>query len=169
MERDIILIGMPGCGKSTIGEILAKRMKCSFMDLDVAIEEKSGKTIKEIFASEGEFEFRQIETEVFQNVVGEGRVIATGGGVVTIPENKEIASGGIIVFLNRPLEILLKTIDTSQRPLLTSGRERLKTLYQERYKLYCEWADIRIENVGDIEDVVEQIINEVKRYENHGN
>lgn len=166
--RDIILIGMPGCGKSTIGKILAKEMNRAFLDLDSAIEEKAGITINEIFATEGEVSFRQLETEVFQRETGKERVIATGGGIVTMPCNRACARRGVVVFLDRPLEVLLATTSTTERPLLKDGVERLKTLYQERYQLYCEWADIQIENIGAIEVIVEKIINEVNRYENYG-
>lgn len=167
--KDIILIGMPGCGKSTVGKLLAKEMNRPLVDLDRVIEEKAGKSINEIFATQGEAEFRKMETETFQNAVGGGRIIATGGGIVTIPCNRETAEKGIVVFLNRPLEILLETTDTKERPLLKDGRERLKKLYEERYDLYCQWANVRIENVGDIEDIVKKIINEVNQYENNGN
>lgn len=168
MLKDIILIGMPGCGKSTIGKILEKEMNQSFLDLDTVIEEVAGITINEIFAKHGEDFFRKLETKAFEKSVGEGKIIATGGGIVTIPHNKDIARRGLVVFLDRPLEILLETTDTSHRPLLKDGCERLKTIYQERYDLYLQWADIRIENVGIMEDVVKNIINEVKQYEDYG-
>lgn len=166
--KDIILIGMPGCGKSTIGKLLAEEIKRPLVDLDCVIEELAGKTIGDIFKTVGEAGFRELETEAFRNTVGEGKIIATGGGIVTIPQNRDIARKGLVVFLDRPLEILLETTDTSKRPLLKDGRERLKILYQERYDLYSEWADIRIENVGILKDVVKNIINEVNHYENYG-
>ncbi len=169
MPKDIILIGMPGCGKSTVGKILAKEMNRPLVDLDSVIEERAGSTINEIFSTWGESVFRQMETEAFQNAIGGGKIIATGGGIVTIPCNRETACKGIVVFLDRPLEILLATTEIRERPLLKDGRERLKTLYQERYDLYCEWSDIRIENMGDLENVVKKILNEVNRYENYGN
>ncbi len=169
MEKDIILIGMPGCGKSTLGKLLAKELKKPFLDLDAVIEDLAGKTINEIFASEGEAGFRQMETAAFEKAVGNGKVIATGGGIVTIPGNYEIAKKGIVVFLDRPLEDLLKTTSTMERPLLKDGVERLRTLYRDRYDLYCQWGEIRIKNTGIIEGVVKTIIKEVECYENHGN
>lgn len=169
MKKDIILIGMPGCGKSTLGKSLAKELNRTFVDLDAMIEETAGKKITDIFADEGEAGFRGMETAAFEKSIGNGRVIATGGGIVTIPRNREIAKKGIVVFLDRPLEVLLKTTSTAERPLLKDGVERLRTLYRDRYDLYCQWGEIRIENTGTIEDAVKTIIKEVEDYENHGN
>lgn len=169
MKQDIILIGMPGCGKSTLGRKLASILNRSFLDLDNVIEETSGKIINDIFAESGEKVFRKLETEAFHNAIRDGRVIATGGGIVTVPENKVIAEQGIVVFVDRPLETLLNTISTEERPLLKSGKERLITLYKERYDLYCDWAKIHVENTGTMEETIEKIIKEVEDYENHGN
>ncbi len=168
MKKDIILIGMPGCGKSTIGKILANELHRPFLDLDAKIEELAGKKINDIFATDGEQGFREMETKAFAMSVGESNVIATGGGIVTIPHNREIAKNGIVVFVDRPLEVLLQTTSTEERPLLKDGVERLKTLYRDRYALYCQWGEVRIENTGTVQDAVKTIIKEVERYENHG-
>ncbi len=169
MEKDIILIGMPGCGKSTIGRMLAKAMKCPFLDLDTAIEEMAAKTINQIFEDDGETVFREMETLVLKQSVGRGGILATGGGVVTIPHNQEFLEDGIVVFVDRPLSILLESTTTEDRPLLKEGREKLKNLYETRYDLYCQWADVQVKNNGTAEDAVRTIIKEVEQYENYGN
>lgn len=168
MKKDLIFIGMPGCGKSTLGKRLAKKLNLSFLDLDTAIEQAEGRPIPKIFETEGEDGFRQIETKAFQASVGSGRVIATGGGIVTREENRAIAKGGIVIFIDRPLEDIMGDVQTDTRPLLKQGRERLLQLYEERYPLYRKWADIHIKNTGSLEETLTRIINEVKIYENHG-
>ncbi len=169
MVKDIVLIGMPGCGKSTIGKKLADRMNRSFLDLDAVIEETAGMTINCIFEKMEESGFRKMETEALRNTIGFGGVLATGGGIVTIPENREIVKQGLVVFLDRPLNAILDTISTAKRPLLKDGRERLRSLYEQRYDLYRDWAEICVANTGSMEETVEKIINEVKCYENYGN
>ncbi len=169
MEKDIILIGMPGCGKSTIGRMLANAMNRPFLDLDIVIEEMAGKTINRIFEDDGETVFRDMETLVLKQSVGQGGVLATGGGVVTIPRNQEFLEDGIVVFLDRPLSILLESTTTEERPLLKEGREKLKNLYEVRYDLYCQWADVQVKNSGTAEDAVRTILKEVEQYENYGN
>ncbi len=168
MQQTVILIGMPGCGKSVIGRQLAEALQRPFLDLDEEVEANAGKKISEIFATDGEMAFRKIETKCFENVAEFGGVLATGGGIVTRPENRAIARKGIVVFLDRPLEEIMEDIITKERPLLKDGKERLHRLYQERYSQYCDWAEIHIKNQGNIKDVINQIIKEVEVYENHG-
>lgn len=167
-NKDLILIGMPGCGKSVIGKRLSYVLKRGFVDLDSAIEDHAGCSIPEIFEKQGEEEFRKIETEVFEKTVGIGRIIATGGGIVKRAENKAVAEGGTVVFIDRPLENIMGDIKTSTRPLLSDGKEKLIQLYNERYELYKEWADIRVINDGSVSDITDKIIKEVENYENNG-
>ncbi|MBE5039447.1 shikimate kinase [Ructibacterium gallinarum] len=167
-KKDIILIGMPGCGKTSIGRRIAPELKRMFLDLDAEIERISDKSIAQIFAREGEAAFRRIETEVFRKSLGQGCVIATGGGIVTQPENQKIAAAGLIVFADRPLEQILGDVDISARPLLAAGKERLYRLWKERYPVYCAWADIHIQNNGTMEEAAKKIIDEVNRYEDDG-
>ncbi len=168
-KKDLILIGMPGCGKSVIGKRLSYELKMGFVDLDTAIENHAGCKIPEIFEKDGEEEFRRIETRVFEKNVGVGRIIATGGGIVKKEVNKAVADCGIVIFIDRPLENIMGDIRTSTRPLLAGGKERLIELYNERYELYQNWADIRVVNDGSLDDITDKIINEVKNYENNGN
>lgn len=166
-KKDLILIGMPGCGKSVIGKRLSRELKLLFVDLDTAIENRADCTIPEIFARGGEEEFRRTETEVFKETVGVGGIIATGGGIVKRAVNKQAAKRGVVIFIDRPLENILSDINISARPLLADGREKLTELYNERYKLYTDWADIRVVNDGSIEDITDKIKEEVLCYENN--
>lgn len=169
--KNLILIGMPGCGKSTIGRKLAKRLDLEFIDLDLMIEKTYGKKISDIFKEIGEKGFRQLESKALsESVKTEDRVIATGGGIVIVDGNLSIAENGITVFVDRPLECISSDIKTGNRPLLAgSGAEKLKKLYNERYDKYLSWANIHIINDKTAADAVEKILSEVKLYENNGN
>jgi len=142
-KENIVLIGMPSSGKSTIGKILAKELNMNFIDTDSVIVEKTGKQITEIFENSSEEEFRRLEAETVKEISSlQNTVIATGGGAVLNPKNTEyLKQNGRIYFLDRPLE---KLIVTSDRPL-SSDREKLKRRYDERYELYCSAADVRIQ------------------------
>ena len=169
MNKDLILIGMPGCGKTRLGRELARKLRMPFLDLDAEIERVSGKTIPEIFEESGETGFRKIESETFQGSIGSGKVIATGGGIVTVQANMETAKKGTVIFIDRPLELIFSDVDTGSRPLLSEGKERLYSLYDERYDLYKTWADIHVINSGSISETVDKIKTEVKIYEDNGN
>lgn len=157
-ERNIVLIGMPGCGKSTIGKILADRLNYKYIDSDSIIEEKSGKSIEELF-SIGENHFRKIECEVIKEAsLEKNSVISTGGGVIKNSVNVELLKkNGTVVFIDRPIENIALDINMSKRPLLKEGTARLYELYKERYEMYQKSCDIRITNDTSIEDVVKRI------------
>lgn len=152
--RNIVLIGMPGCGKSTVGAELAKRCGMPLIDSDAQIREASGKTIPEIFSQEGEAAFRRLETQVLSDLGQRSEIIlATGGGCVTIPENAPLLrQNGAVIWLRRQLDKL----PTDGRPL--SQSTPLQKLYDQRKDLYDRWADIAISNDGDIQDTVDSII-----------
>lgn len=168
---DIILIGMPGCGKTTIGKILAKKLNIEFVDADDELVRIEGREPNEIFAADGEAYFRKAETECLKKILGKNRVISTGGGVVVTEENHRIikASDSVTVFIDRPLECIMSDVKTDTRPLLAEGKERLIKLRSERYDKYMSLCDIRIENIGTIDDIVSGILYEVKAYEDDGN
>ena len=155
--ENIILIGMPGCGKSTIGTQLAQRCDRKFIDTDTMIVERAGKSIPEIFAEIGESGFRSLETEVLSQVCKESNlIIATGGGCVTRPENYPILhQNGQIVWIQRDIS----TLPTEGRPL--SQLQRLEEMYQFRMPLYKSFADVVIENNTSTEDAVNQIIGDI--------
>ena len=152
-ERNLILIGMPGCGKSTVGRELAQRLGRPLVDLDEEIEREAGVSIPEIFAQQGEEAFRALEHRVLMRATRRsGVVIATGGGVVTRKENlKPMRRNSVVVFLRRNLELLPQ----EGRPV--SQREGLEKLYQQRLPLYQKAADLDVYNMT-VEDAAEEII-----------
>lgn len=163
MTRNIILIGMPGCGKSTIGEVLAKKLSYDFCDLDEYIVEKEDMTIDQMFEN-GEEYFRDIETNAVKDISKmSNTVIATGGGVVTRPGNiKVLRESGLVIFIDRPIEDIISDVDTESRPLLKDGKERLYKLLDERYKLYKESCHIEVINDCNIDKLIEEIVVMIK-------
>ena len=140
-----VLIGLMGCGKSSIGRRLAKNTGLKFVDLDHYIVEKAGKTIPEIFAQQGEEVFRDLESEALREVLGTPAVIATGGGVVMREENRlMLETHAPVIWLKSSLEFLANRIEgDSNRPLI-AGRDALTTLQQLaeiRYPYYTQCAD----------------------------
>lgn len=154
-KENIVLTGMPGSGKSTVGKLLAEELGRPYLDTDTLIEEKTGKTPGQIILSQGEAAFRDVETEIIRQISPEnGSVIATGGGVVLRKENVDLLRmNGKIVFLDRPLEQLLPTVD---RPL-SSTKEAITRRYRERYHTYTATADAVIENAGTPEAAVKLV------------
>jgi shikimate dehydrogenase len=142
--KNIIIIGMPGCGKTTVGRFLAGLTKRKFIDTDEAIENLTGQKIPDLFSNEGEIYFRSLETEVLANSCKQsGLVIAAGGGAVTIETNKDILrQNGSVIFLTRSLDDL--TLEG--RPL--SIEKGVRRIYEERVSLYMAWSDLRVENNG---------------------
>ncbi|WMJ79799.1 shikimate kinase [Clostridium sp. MB40-C1] len=164
LNKNIVLIGMPGCGKSTIGKELAEELKVKFCDIDEYIVETTGLSIGEIF-TEGEDIFRSIEKESIKKISKViPQVIATGGGVIKDSENiKELKGNGIIFFINRSIEKISTDVDILSRPLLKSGKEKLYDLYKERYLLYKRYCDYEIINDGHINGVKDKIITQLKQ------
>ena len=152
--ENIILIGMPGCGKSTVGRALAEKTGMQFVDADAAITEKAGRSIPDIFAESGEAGFRAIETEVLEELgKRSGLVIATGGGCVTQERNYPLLhQNGRIFWLTRDIAKL----PTDGRPL--SQANKLSDMYQRRKSMYERFADAVIDNDGSIEDTVAAIL-----------
>lgn len=164
MKKGIVLIGMPGAGKTTIGRYISEKLNFKFVDMDEFIERSSKKSIKEIF-NQGEDLFRAFETktcEVLSRL--DNVVISTGGGVVKKEENMDYYKDFVVVFINRPLELILDDIDVDSRPLLKDGKERVINLYRERIDLYNKYLDIEVINDGSIEDVAKDIILKTKEY-----
>ena len=154
-KRNLVLIGMPGCGKSTLGRILARRLGKELIDSDEEIEKETGKKIPALVAREGETAFRDAESRVIRRLSAlRGKVIATGGGAVLRRENVEYLRGnGTLNFLDAPLHALTAT---SSRPL-SSTREDLEKRYRERIEIYAESADIRVPVTRDEKENVERI------------
>ena len=162
-KTNLVLIGMPGSGKSTIGRLLAERLGMEFADTDAMIESSRG-AIPDIFEIEGETAFRSYENEAAEAAAAmRNTVLSTGGGIVLDARNMEaLGASGVIAFLDRPLETLLEDTDTSGRPLLAGGREAIERLYCERLHLYKRYADIVPDNSTDIESCIEDIITKLE-------
>lgn len=157
-RKNIVLIGMPGSGKSTVGKILAKELDMGFIDMDNWIEENYGE-IKEIF-KRGEQAFREIETLAAKDI-GEkrGYVIATGGGVITREENiKYLRQNGIIYFIDRSVEEILKDIKHDTRPLIANNIDNINKLYKDRYSLYNKYSNVKISGDTRLHEIVNNII-----------
>ncbi|GIM29532.1 shikimate kinase [Clostridium polyendosporum] len=159
LTNNIVLIGMPGCGKTTIGKMVSEKLKMDFIDLDEFIEKITGDSIKEIF-KHGEEHFRNLESEAVCEVSKfKSTVISTGGGVIKKHINIEkLKENGLIIFIDRSIEDIASDVKISSRPLLKDGPQRLYELFDERYNLYNKYSDIIVKNNGEIEDIVEEII-----------
>ena len=153
--ENIVLIGMPSSGKTTVGQLLARRTGKKFTDTDTLVEQRIGMTIADYFRTCGEEAFRAREQETVAEVsAAGGQIIATGGGAILRRENlTALRRNGLLVFLDRPIEQLTATAD---RPL-ASDREALRRRYEERYALYRAAADVYIKNDGSPEEAANQI------------
>ena len=154
--QNVILIGMPGCGKSTIGKYLAKELGRKLVDADAEIVKRIG-DIPAYFAAHGEEAFRQVETEVLRELGKQsGLVIATGGGCVTRPENYPVLhQNGRIVWIRRDLSEL----PTNGRPV--SQRDGVAAIYEARKPLYTRFADVIVDNEGTIGEVITEILKKL--------
>lgn len=160
-KENLVLIGMPGCGKTTVGRILSEQLHKKLTDTDVLITERAGKSPAELIIEQGEAAFRDLESKVISEQVApmNGSVIATGGGAVLREENvKNLKKNGRIIFLDRPLDELVVTND---RPL-SCNRTLLEQRYRERYHRYCDTADQIISPASDLKKICQSIIEESK-------
>lgn len=160
--KNIVLIGMPGAGKSTVGVVLAKNLGMSFMDSDLVIQEKKGKKLHELISEFGNDGFKKIEDEVNAGIETDNTVIATGGSVVygekAMKHLKEI---GTVCYLQLSYEAISERLgDLAKRGVVLKKGQTLKDLYDERVPLYEKYADIVIPcEDKDIREVVEYIAN----------
>ena len=171
---NIYLVGMMGAGKSAAGRPLAEALGYRFLDADTALEQVAGRTIPEIFASDGEEGFRALETAVLGQITGwHSLVVATGGGVVTRPENWGHLRQGLVVWLDAPADLLLERLsnDPTPRPLMQAPdpEARLQALLDQRRPLYGQ-ADLRVLQTGEAPvqvaaNVLEAIPSVLKRKE----
>ncbi len=164
-KRNIVLIGMPGCGKTTIGGRVAEITDKIFIDTDREIVKRTGRKIADIIEKQGEAVFRRTEAEVIKDISAkQSCVIATGGGAVLNRRNVELLKeNGIIVFIDRPIEDIAVTSD---RPL-SSSRELLEKRYRERYSVYKAAADATVNAVKELKTNIEAV-KEVLFNENFG-
>ena len=165
MSKNIILlIGMPGCGKTTIGREVSKKINYKYCDMDRYIEDISKSIVKELF-EKGEDVFRDYETRACKELssIKENIIISSGGGVVKRKENIDFfKEKAIIIFVDRPIEEIIKDVDTNSRPLLKDGKAKLYNLYSERYNLYKDFSQYKITNDKSIESAINNIIEIIK-------
>ena len=156
--QNIVIIGMPGSGKTAVSTMLAERRGRKIFDTDTIVSEKAGVTIPEIFAAQGEAGCRKLETEATAEVGKlSGNIISTGGGVVTVADNYELLhQNGVIVWIERDTNKLAR----DGRPISLSSD--LNELYAARLPLYERFADIKADNNGDINDTVNAIMEMIK-------
>lgn len=156
--ENVVLIGMPSSGKTTVGRLLAQRAGKEFVDTDAMVEQAAGMSIPAYFAARGEDNFREREREAVAAAASVGgRIIATGGGAVLREENlRALRRSGRLIFLDRSPDKLTATAD---RPL-SADQEALRRRYAERYDLYCAAADLRVDGDGSPEEVAELIEKE---------
>ena len=160
--KNIVLIWMPACGKSTIGYWLSKKIGYPLLDTDKYLEEKENRIISDIFSNEGEEYFRNLETKYLKELSEkEGLIISTGGGAVKKKENIDILKkNGIVIFLNREINDISKE-NHKHRPLL-QDINNIQKLYDERIDLYKKYSDIIIKNNDDMSIIVDRIITALR-------
>lgn len=169
MAGSVILCGFMGCGKTTVGQILASISQRRFVDLDQYIEQRQGKTVSQIFAEDGEQAFRLLETLAVQELCDmDGLVIATGGGTVLKEENAALLrKNGVIVLLEAPLDTLGRRLcGVCDRPLLQRDdrQQFLRELYAHRSPLYRSAAQLCVDADGDPETVAAQILQKTELF-----
>lgn len=164
-NKNIILIGMPGAGKSTLGVLLARAMNYRFMDTDLLIQEREGKLLCEIIAEEGMQRFLEIEGEVNAGIEAERTVIAPGGSAIYSEKAMEHLSRiGIIVYLHVPVTELQKRLgDLKRRGVVLKEGQTLEMLYEERRVYYERYARITVDvTQNDIGEVLGEMVEKLK-------
>ena len=152
-QSQVVLVGMPGCGKSTVGRALSRRLRLPFVDSDTVIERRIGGSIKEFFQQHGEAAFRDLEEQVIDELTcAAGSVLATGGGAVLRPANrKRLRERGTVFYLRASPDYLARRLrHDTRRPLLQVANplQRLRDLYSERDPLYRECAHFILDTRG---------------------
>lgn len=168
-QRSLVLVGLMGCGKSSIGRRLATRLGLPFIDADEEIERVAQKSISEIFNDHGEAFFRDRESKVIARLLAHGpQVLATGGGAFIAPDTRsEIKHAGLSIWLRAELAVLLRRVGKRDtRPLLKSGDAEtvMRTLMTARYPIYAE-ADLTIDSRDVPHDsIVSEIVEELAKH-----
>ena len=156
----IYLCGFMGCGKSTVGRMLADMLGCSFTDMDTYIEQTENMSIPQIFSEKGETYFRDAETVVVEELGSRGGVIACGGGAMLRQTNAEIAGRlGSVVYIDTPFETCWKRIegDRNRPVVMANTKQSLEELYNERARLYIAHSTVRADGNGTPAEIAEKI------------
>ncbi|MCQ9210149.1 shikimate kinase [Granulicatella seriolae] len=154
----ILLVGLPGSGKTTLGQALADYLGVPFFDSDLYIEETTGKSVKTLF-EEGESVFREEERKALDNLVQQGAaIISTGGGIVLNAENRNLLKQQQVIYLERPISQILVNLDADSRPLLRDNPNKIYELHLERETYYKEVASLRYQNKGTIEEDMLELV-----------
>lgn len=159
--KNIVLIGMPGAGKSTIGVVLAKVLGYRFLDSDLVIQEQKGKLLSQLIQENGDDGFIQIENDVNKNINVENTVIATGGSAVYGSEAMaHLKQLGTVVYLEVPfLEIEKRVGSLKDRGVVSNGKTKIEEIFADRVALYEKYADVIIrEENRPIREIVSQIL-----------
>lgn len=160
-HENIVLIGMPGAGKSTVGVILAKSLGMQFVDTDILIQERSGRMLQEILDLDGPDAFKRIEEETILSLRPHHAVIATGGSVVcSEAAMAHLKSAGVVVYLEIPYDEMVRRLkNITTRGILLLPGQSLREMYDERVLLYERYADLTVAcSDEDLESVVENVI-----------
>ena len=161
----ISLIGMTGVGKTTVGKILAEKLNFKFLDLDLLIVEKTGKTPSEIFSLYGEEFFRKIETEeledIFENY-DKNFILSCGGGIILKEKNRELLKEeSFVIWLLRPISEIIKNEEILKRPPINNNINNYTEIFKKREKLYAETCSLKVEyeNVSEAVENIIKVIN----------
>lgn len=163
MKKNILLIGMPGCGKTSLGKTLARELDMEYVDMDIYIEKKTGKRVSELFDI-SEDHFRNIETKISEELSKkENILVSAGGGIVLRKENINCFKPDFnIIFINRSVKNILKSKNLGKnRPLLKNNESHIYDLYNERIDLYKKYCDFEVKNDGYFRYCIEEIKNKL--------
>ena len=158
--KNIVIIGMPGSGKTTVGLMLSKKLNMKFVDMDEYIVSAENKTVIEMFQISEDY-FRNAESKCAKFLGSQSSlIIAAGGGIVKRKENIDyLKQNSIIRCLNRPPEKIVEDIDITKRPLLKEGKDKIYVLYNERLHLYKKYCTIEVLNDKTLDDAVNEILD----------
>ena len=161
--KNIVLIGIMGCGKTTVSKLLSKELSMPVIDMDEYLEDKHQCTINDMFAISEDY-FRDLESQACVDLSKlDGYIISTGGGVVKRKQNSDVLrQTGTIIYLDRPVDHIITDVTTANRPLLKDGPQKLYQLFDERHELYLDACDYHVYNDGNLDDVVKKITDIIK-------